>query len=84
MSKIKETIKDEVVDNHWEHSQHLVYDSKCSECFKKAPEVKLNSDGFIKVVDNKFDICAGCSLPCEHLYCDGCQRGIENSEGYYH
>jgi hypothetical protein len=46
---MKETITHEVVDNWNEHSQHLVIDPQCSECYIKPNEVEVNKEGYISV-----------------------------------
>jgi len=44
---MKDTIIDTTEDLYLEHSQHLVYQSNCSECYNCPPEVEL-VDGIIQ------------------------------------
>lgn len=44
----------EIIDNTWEHSQHIIYDNNCSECYKNPPQVKVE-DGYI-MLDNNYEI----------------------------
>jgi hypothetical protein len=46
-------IEKEIEDLYFEHSQHLIYEPKCSECYNNAPKVKME-DGFI-VLDRSQD-----------------------------
>jgi hypothetical protein len=56
MSKINDNIIEKYskqIDNYFEHSQHIIYDINCSECFKEPPQVELSKDGYIRLVSNE-------------------------------
>lgn len=33
--------------------------------------------------DTKMELCRNCSIPSENIYCETCQREIENGSDYY-
>lgn len=53
MSKTNEELYKEPVDNYLEHSQHIIYDIHCSECYNNPPEVVVDDDGDIVLDDGE-------------------------------
>lgn len=43
----------EIEDLYNEHSQHLVFEHKCSECAKNPPEVCLDDEGYIRLIESE-------------------------------
>jgi len=54
MSKIKDEIINKyvpLIDNFWEHTQHKIFDDKCSLCYNEKKQIDLE-DMIVGVTDN--------------------------------
>ena len=43
----------------------------------------LEGDERAKMSEYKLELCKNCSIPSQNIYCETCQREIENGSDYY-